>query len=108
MNDSMYSWYKNTQKNIKNAIELQNDEIDEKIADWQQAIEIMEMACPELKTRYERDMALQASFTPEQIDFICWQIGEWYLTWKGCIANKDGTHRLGFAKEQLKTMIIGN
>jgi hypothetical protein len=47
-------------------------------------------------------------FTAEQIDFICWQIGEWYLAWKDGIANKDGTHRLGYAKELLKTMICGD
>jgi hypothetical protein len=48
------------------------------------------------------------SFTPQQEDFICYQIGEWYLRWKISIANfKEGTHRLGFAKEQLKEMICG-
>ena len=44
-------------------------------------------------------------FTHEQEDFICYQIGDWYLKWKSCIANKDGTHRLGIAKEDLKNMI---
>ena len=47
-------------------------------------------------------------FTAEQQDFICYQIGDWYLTWKDGIANKDGTHRLGYAKEELKTMICGD
>ena len=47
-------------------------------------------------------------FTPEQKDFICYQIGNWYLNWKDGIANKDGTHRLGYAKELLKTMICGD
>jgi hypothetical protein len=109
MNESMYSWYKNTQNNIKKAMELsENGEIAEQIMDWQQAICIMEIACPDLKTRYDRDTSIQNSFTREQIDFINWQIGDWYLNWKGHIANKDGTHRLGIAKEQLKSMICGD
>lgn len=50
-----------------------------------------------------------ANFTPEQIDHICYQIGEWYLKWRHCLANyEDKTHRLGFAKEQLKIMICGD
>lgn len=45
-------------------------------------------------------------FTPEQRDWICWQIGEWYVKWKDRLVNyEDRTHKLGFAKEILKTMI---
>ena len=44
-------------------------------------------------------------FTQEQKDFICYQIGDWYLKWKGNITN--GQHRLGIAKEELKVMICG-
>lgn len=48
------------------------------------------------------------SFTSQQEDFICFQIGEWYLKWKHGLVNfKEGTHRLGFAKEELKEMICG-
>jgi hypothetical protein len=55
-----------------------------------------------------REEKIQETFTDEQIDFICYQIGEWYLIWKNQIANYDErTHRLGFAKEQLKSMICG-
>lgn len=43
-------------------------------------------------------------FTPEQKDFICEQIGEWYFAWKN---EFQGQHRLGYAKEMLKTMICG-
>jgi hypothetical protein len=39
-------------------------------------------------------------FTREQEDWICYQIGEWYLEWKNCIAK--GEHQLGYAKEKLK------
>ncbi len=39
--------------------------------------------------------------TREQQDWVCYQIGEWYLEWKNHIT--DGhQHRLGFAKEMLK------
>lgn len=46
------------------------------------------------------------SFTSEQIDFICSQIGHWYLDWK-CKINCTGenNHRLGIAKEELKARI---
>jgi hypothetical protein len=54
-------------------------------------------------------MEERPKFTNEQIDWICYAIGEWYLAWKHSIANyEDRTHRLGFAKEQLKTLICGD
>jgi hypothetical protein len=53
-------------------------------------------------------MKKEIKFTPEQIDFICWQIGEWYLNWKKCMTPDRTPHKLGLAKEQLKTMICGN
>lgn len=54
------------------------------------------------------------AFTEEQEDWICHQIGEWYLEWKKVILvhNKDcpehcphSQHRLGVAKEILKAML---
>jgi len=45
-------------------------------------------------------------FTQEQVDYICYQIGDWYLKWKGNITT--GQHRLGIAKEELKSMICSN
>ena len=46
------------------------------------------------------------NFTQEQIDFICSQIGNWYMDWKYKInSNGESTHRLGFAKEELKMAI---
>lgn len=42
-------------------------------------------------------------FTPEQTDWICYQIGEWYLEWKHKIGGEH-QHRLGYAKEILKIM----
>lgn len=46
------------------------------------------------------------SFTSEQIDFICSQIGHWYHDWKYKInSTGETTHRLGIAKEELKSRI---
>lgn len=51
----------------------------------------------------------KAKFTNDQIDFICYCIGEWYLMWKDKLVDYDDkTHRLGYAKEQLKLMICGD
>ncbi len=48
-------------------------------------------------------------FTNEQIDWICYQIGDWYIEWRHKIANyEEKTHNLGLAKEGLKTMICGD
>lgn len=45
-------------------------------------------------------------FTPDQVNWICSQIGNWYLLWKYRIANyEEKTHSLGYAKEWLKEMI---
>lgn len=45
-------------------------------------------------------------FTQEQKDYICYKIGEWYFSWKERLVNyEDKVHRLGYAKEILKTMI---
>jgi len=41
-------------------------------------------------------------FTDEQKNFICEQIGEWYLMMKPLL---EGQHNLGFMKERLKMMI---
>ncbi len=52
---------------------------------------------------------MTVGLTGEQIDHICYQIGEWYVQWKDKLINfDDKTHRLGFAKEQLKEMICGD
>jgi len=52
---------------------------------------------------------MSLGFTTQQIDHICYQIGEWYLNWRDCLMNwEQKTHKLGFAKEQLKEMICGD
>lgn len=48
----------------------------------------------------------KCKFTEEQCEFICYVIGEWYFLWKNKLVNYDDkTHKLGYAKEQLKEMI---
>jgi hypothetical protein len=42
-------------------------------------------------------------FTKQQVDFICYQIGDWYMQWRDQLVDyKTRTHRLGAAKEALK------
>ena len=49
---------------------------------------------------------MKPEFTQEQKDWICYQIGDWYLVWKDILINFDNrTHKLGYAKERLKEMI---
>ena len=45
---------------------------------------------------------MTTKLTKEQQDWVCYQIGEWYLDWKGKIVPGGGEHKLGVAKEQLK------
>ena len=48
------------------------------------------------------------SLTPAQKEFIREKIGDWYLKWKNCLIDFDTrTHKLGYAKEELKIMICG-
>jgi hypothetical protein len=112
MSDNLFYWYKEMRDRIKR---LENDpeadyhEAQEILNGWKESIKVIEAGNPEIINRYNRHVAIQDSFTPEQIDFICYQIGDWYLNWKTRITTGDGHgHRLGFAKEQLKTMICGD
>jgi hypothetical protein len=45
------------------------------------------------------------NLTRQQEDAICYIIGEWYLSWKNKITYIGGEHKLGIAKENLKSMI---
>jgi len=46
-------------------------------------------------------------FTEDQQQWLCEQIDFWYGYWKHIITDTNGTHRLGVAKEELKTVICG-
>lgn len=52
----------------------------------------------------KKNKKLNLSF--EQEEALCCLIDDWYLHWKNGIADYDTkTHRLGFAKEQLKALV---
>lgn len=112
MNDSIFRIYCDTKKLIEKATnsEIKGAAERELVAEWQNAIDVFDVISKDYKVRYERLIKNQSSFTPEQIDFICYQIGDWYMEWKDrlVIDLKEGTHRLGYAKEQLKTIICGD
>ncbi len=107
MNDHIYQMYKQQKKMLRT---MESDAERDLAADMKCSIEILDASTTEYSERYAREQAMQSSFTPEQIDFICYQIGDWYLEWKQRIIVdlEEGTHRLGFAKEQLKEMICGD
>lgn len=111
MNDSIFSMYCDIKRMIEQAqkSELPGAAERELVADWENAIAIFDETSKDYLARYERLKRNQDSFTPEQIDFICYQIGDWYLEWKDrlVIDLEKGQHRLGYAKEKLKTLICG-
>lgn len=53
-------------------------------------------------------MARRPDFTPEQVNWICYQIGEWYLEWRNALVPDGVNHKLGYAKELLKEKICGD
>lgn len=111
MNDSIFSMYCDLKRMLKKASESEIKGASERklIKEWQNAIDVFDIMSKDYADRYERLIKNQSSFTPEQIDFICYQIGDWYIEWKDRIVLdlKEGAHRLGYAKEQLKTIICG-
>lgn len=109
MSKSIYEWYFHTKTLIDEAKE-EKEQDTFLLKSLEETLKLIEGSCPGIKEGYERNKKIQKSFTSEQIDFICFQIGEWYFKWKerlvtGC---NPGEHRLGFAKEELKTMICGD
>ena len=53
----------------------------------------------------EENKVESPKFTRLQVDYICQQIGSWYLLWKYSISPGE-ENNLGFAKEGLKTMLF--
>lgn len=72
-------------------------------------IKFIEELHPDYRDRYDAEYAMFNSFTQAQKDFICYQIGEWYMLWKDNMWTGDipNQHWLGRGKEELKTMICG-
>ena len=56
-------------------------------------------------TRGNKQMSNEKVLSDKQADWVCYQIGEWYLKWKHLITDEGNTHRLGFAKEELKAVL---
>lgn len=112
MNYQVYQMYLEQKRLIARAEACTNEHGEEELSllsDMKLSIAILEEADPEYLRRHKMEQEMYASFTPEQRDFICSQIGWWYLLWKGNMATGEGTqHRLGVAKEGLKTMICGD
>ncbi len=112
MSNQLFYWYKDMQQRINNVGKINEDvdsDVQKMIEEWKEAIQTIETARPDIKESYERYVTIQKSFTHEQIDFICYQIGDWYCEWEGkmWVDGKPNQHWLGRAKEQLKLMICG-
>ncbi len=104
MIEAIYLMYKEQKRMVKHEIKADSEELKNIIAESKLAMAILDEKQPEYKERYEREQAMYASFTPEQKDFISWQIGDWYLHIKPLL---EGQHNLGHKKELLKSMICG-
>lgn len=84
-------------------------EVRNNVSDLKLGIQELENRYPEFLERYNYEKKMFATFTPEQQNFICCQIGMWYVLWKDkmWIDEKPNQHWIGRAKEQLKNMICG-
>ena len=102
MNENLYEAY----KQAKRMIEIFKDHADEDyVKSFKNAIKCFNEADKSYSERYDREMSVIKSFTPDQINHICYQIGDWYLMIKPLLEDK---HNLGHMKEKLKTMICGD
>lgn len=111
MND-LYELYENLcisisgyQQQINDKAPDEFDEIlNDLIKERKEMIDNINASHPEIRALYMRKKQIQKTFTHEQIDYICCQIGDWYLMMKPLL---EGSHNLGYMKEKLKTMICG-
>lgn len=105
MNDLVYEIYKSTKRLIASINKCNEDHSDEELCqEWLDAIKSLDESNPNFAARYQREQDVLASFTPDQINHICYQIGDWYLMMKPLL---EGQHNLGYMKEKLKNMICG-
>ncbi len=110
--NTLYQWYENSCESLaRYELEKQSyephefdEQIDEMIKGWQEVIDIIDKSHPQIKRWYMRKKEMQKTFTQDQINFICEQIGDWYLMMKPLL---EGQHNLGHMKEKLKIMICG-
>lgn len=105
MSNEVYKLYKSIKQDIERYEADENNRNPTPLVEsWKEFIVMMDRSNTLLAGQYEREKALIATFTPEQIDHICYQIGEWYLSMKPLL---EGQHNLGYMKERLKIMICG-
>jgi hypothetical protein len=120
MNESLFQMYCRTQDLIDRAEACKNEHSDNLLPllnGWKESNELIENRYPQvkqmladIKEQQSRKNLIQKSFSNEQRDFICYQIGDWYTEWqeKMWVDGKPNQHWLGIAKEQLKTLICGD
>jgi hypothetical protein len=115
VNEAVFKMYMASKKNLEQfdadgGLDGFDDDFKNVISDLKLYHTLLEEKEPAYKERYDRIMAMQKSFTPEQRDFICYQIGDWYCEWqdKMWVDDKPNQHWLGRGKEDLKTMICGD
>ncbi len=113
MNYGVYRMYAENRRLIARAEACTNDHSPEELsllADMKLRQVILEEQEPEYPARYKMEQTMFATFTREQVDFICAQIGRWYLIWENnmWIEDSPNQHWLGRGKEDLKTMICGD
>ncbi len=108
MNYELYRMYVEQKRLIRAAEACKNEHGDDElnlIADMKVSHAILDERNPEYPRRYQMEQEMFASFNQDQINFICAQIGHWYVMMKPLL---EGTHNLGHMKEVLKTMICGD
>ncbi len=110
MSDPIYDMYARTKRLIKSAFDA--EPCDDKrstenlfmIEEWRKIIKYIDQTYPTVTALYDRRQNVIESFTAEQIDHICYQIGDWYFMMKPLL---EANHNLGYMKERLKNMICG-
>ncbi len=111
MNYNNYKIYKSTRKLMefwgicpeRFRDKILFEELNESVKAW-------DLQEPNYSKKYEEEIKMHDLFTEEQKNFICNQIGDWYIEWKNKMWHecKPNQHYLGIAKEQLKNMICGS
>lgn len=107
MMDPLYELYRSARRLIEKATKhcKKEEPPEELFTEWQNTIKWLDSLGKGYSESYNREKAAIESFTPEQINHICYQIGEWYLSMKPLL---EGQHNLGYMKERLKIMICGD
>jgi len=113
MNYTVYRMYCENKKIIQRVEACENEHSAEELsllADLKLSQKILEEVEPEYLRKWEEEQKMFKSFTPEQRDFICYQIGDWYMSWQSrmWVDDKPNQHWLGVGKEHLKMMIYGD